>query len=100
MLNGYTTTIHLLAGGLGGGLTAVLATPFDTIKVRMQTKIYVTAADPFPSLLRVCKATLQEGGWQGLWRGATYRFASNAPAGAIMFAVYESGYRWFERKLY
>ena len=66
----------------------------------MQTKIYVSAAEPFPSLLQVFKATVRDAGAQGLWRGAAYRFASNAPAGAIMFAVYESGYRWFERKLY
>ena len=91
---------HLLAGGIGGGLTAVLATPFDTIKVRMQTKVYATTATPFPSLWHVLMATLREGGQQGLWRGATYRFVSNAPSGAIMFAVYESGYRWLEQKLY
>lgn len=90
----------LVAGGLGGGLTAVLATPFDTIKVRMQTKVYASAAQPYPSLYTVTAATLREGGQAGLWRGATYRFASNAPSGAIMFAVYEGGYRWIERRFF
>ena len=94
------TVTHLFAGGIGGGLTAVLATPFDTLKVRMQTKIYATAANPFPSFMDVLRATLKEAGQMGLWRGGTYRFVSNAPSGAIMFAVYESGYRWIERKFY
>lgn len=97
LLNGHPTVTHLLAGGLGGGLTAVLATPFDTIKVRMQTKVYATAAEPFPSLRQVLWATVRDAGAKGLWRGATYRCVSNAPSGAIMFAVYESGYRWIEK---
>ena len=66
--SGHPTVTHLLAGGLGGGLTAVLATPFDTIKVRMQTKVYASAADPFPSFMGVVRATLSEAGHAGLWR--------------------------------
>ena len=95
----HPTVSHLVAGGLGGGLTAVLATPFDCIKVRMQTKVYATAADPFPSMQHVTRETLKAAGWRGLWRGALERFTSNAPSGAIMFAVYEAGYRWLDRKL-
>jgi len=95
----HPTVSHLLAGGLGGGLTAMLATPFDCIKVRMQTKIYVTAADPFPSMPHVWRETVKVGGWQALWRGATARFTSNAPSGAIMFATYEAGWRWLDKKL-
>ena len=71
-----------------------------TLKVRMQTKIYATPADPFPSLGTVLRATLADAGTTGLMRGATYRFVSNAPSGAIMFAVYEAGYRRLERKFY
>ena len=63
----------------------------------MQTKVYATAAEPFPSLRQVLVATMRDAGWKGLWRGATYRFVSNAPSGAIMFAVYEGGYRWIEK---
>ena len=100
LFNGHPSAVHLIAGGLGGGLTAVLATPFDTIKVRTQTKIYVTPSEPFPSFMAVLRATLREGGQAGLWRGATYRFVSNAPSGAIMFAVYEGGYRWIERRFF
>ena len=95
----HPTVSHLVAGGLGGGLTAVLATPFDCIKVRMQTKVYATAADPFPSMQHVTRETIKAAGWRGLWRGALERFTSNAPSGAIMFAVYEAGYRWLDRKL-
>ena len=54
-LGEYTTLTHLLAGGLGGGLTAALATPFDVIKVRMQTKVYATAADPFVDARRLAE---------------------------------------------
>ena len=68
-------------------------------QVRMQTKVYVTAAVPHPSLVQVWRSTVRDAGVQGLWRGATARIASNAPSGAIMFTVYEAGYRWIERQL-
>ena len=61
--------------------------------------MYASAADPFPSFMGVVRATLSEAGHAGLWRGATYRFVSNAPSGAIMFAVYEAGHRWIAGKL-
>ena len=99
LLDGHPTVTHLLAGGFGGGLTAILSTPFDTIKVRMQTKIYASAADPFPSFLHVFRSTLRDAGWQGIWRGAAHRAMSNAPSGAIMFAVYEGGWRWLAARL-
>ena len=47
---------HVIAGGIGGGTTAALATPFDTIKARMQTGLDLrciratpTRADPEPN---------------------------------------------------
>ena len=90
----HSTITHLVAGGFGGGLTATLATPFDTIKVRMQTQVYATAAEPNPSVFHVARATVRDAGWKGLWRGATHRALSNAPSGAIMFAVYEATCKW------
>jgi hypothetical protein len=59
----YETVTHILAGGIGGGTTAAAATPFDTIKVRMQTRIYATPEVPNPSMLFVARATIREGGW-------------------------------------
>ena len=88
-----------LAGGLGGGLTAALATPFDVIKVRMQTKVYATAADPFPSMPTVWRKTVAEAGWSALTRSAFTRVVSNAPSGAIMFTVYEGGVKYIEGRL-
>ena len=99
LLENYPTLSHLLAGGFGGGITAVLSTPFDTIKVRTQTRIYVTETDRFPSFWHVTRSTVRDAGWQGLWRGAAHRALSNAPSGAIMFAVYEGGWRWLAAKL-
>ncbi|KAL1522246.1 hypothetical protein AB1Y20_017243 [Prymnesium parvum] len=98
-LSNYSTATHLIAGGIGGGTTAALSTPFDTIKVRMQTKVYASVADPFPSMATVARATVRDAGVQGLWRGVLARIASNAPSGAIMFAVYEAGHRWIEARL-
>ena len=43
----YESVTHILAGGIGGGTTAAIATPFDTIKVRMQTQ--VAGAEPHVS---------------------------------------------------
>ncbi len=87
------TAVNLVAGGVGGGCTAAFATPFDTIKVRMQTRIYATAETPFPSLFAVGRATVRDMGVRGLFRGVAARIASNTPSGAIMFTVYEAGTR-------
>ena len=65
-------------------------TPFDVVKVRMQTRIYATPQNLNPSLLEVTRNTLRDAGWQGLMRGATARAVSNAPSVAIMFAVYHN----------
>jgi len=65
----------------------------------MQTKVYVTATNPHPSLVTVWRSTVRDAGVGALWRGATARVASNAPSGAIMFAVYEASYRWIESHL-
>lgn len=62
----YETITHILAGGIGGGATAAAATPFDTIKVRMQTRIYATAEVPNPSMLVVARSTVREAGWCAL----------------------------------
>ena len=55
----HSTLTHLIAGGFGGGLTAVLSTPFDTIKVRMQTQVYATAAEPNPSVMHIARGMLK-----------------------------------------
>ena len=90
----------LLFGAPPGGLfTAALATPFDVIKVRMQTKVYATAADPFPSMPTVWRKTVAEAGWSALTRSAFTRVVSNAPSGAIMFTVYEGGVKYIEGRL-
>lgn len=95
----YETATHIIAGGIGGGTTAAIATPFDTIKVRMQTQIYATPENPNPSMLFVARSTIREAGWRVLYRGMLARVASNAPSGAIMFTVYEMGHRAIERRL-
>ena len=60
---------------------------------------FVTEAEPHPTMARVWAATVRDAGWRGLWRGATARAVSNAPSGAIMFAVYEAGHRWLQAKM-
>ena len=65
----------------------------------MQTRVYATAAQPDPGLLHVVRSTVRDAGWQGLWRGAAHRALSNAPSGAIMFAVYEASHVYLARKL-
>ena len=92
------TAINLISGGVGGGCTALFATPFDTIKVRMQTKLYANASNPNPSAIAVARATVQDLGFRGLYRGAGARVASNTPSGAIMFSVYEAGTRYSRRQ--
>jgi hypothetical protein len=59
----YETANLILAGGIGGGASAAAATPFDTIKVRMQTRIYATPEVPNPSMLVVARSTVREAGW-------------------------------------
>ncbi|KAF2109334.1 mitochondrial carrier domain-containing protein [Lophiotrema nucula] len=100
---------HLLAGASGGLATAVLTSPLDVLRTRLQSDLYrpprlarITYSGPpsiFPRLFRVSLCHISETihifnsihkteGWRGFYRGLGPSLAGVVPATAIKFYVY------------
>ncbi|RMJ03709.1 hypothetical protein CDV36_014760 [Fusarium kuroshium] len=103
---------HLLAGASGGLVTAVLTSPLDVLRTRLQSDFYQTAnrsiqvhhppTQPAPACSRLLLSsfshvseTLQivrsihyTEGWRGFFRGLGPSVAGVVPATAIKFYVY------------
>ncbi|KAL5410452.1 hypothetical protein PMIN04_010633, partial [Paraphaeosphaeria minitans] len=100
---------HLLAGASGGVVTAILTSPLDVLRTRLQSDFYgtprslqrappgskPTTTRPFLSLFRHVRETTQivksinnMEGWRGFYRGLMPSLAGVVPATAIKFYVY------------
>ncbi|KAH6973883.1 mitochondrial carrier domain-containing protein [Ilyonectria sp. MPI-CAGE-AT-0026] len=114
---------HLLAGASGGLVTAVLTSPLDVLRTRLQSDFYQTTSRsvqvlrpaPQPTFSRHLwssfshiRETLQivnliqyTEGWRGFFRGLGLSLAGVVPATAIKFYVYGNckhlGARLFNR---
>ncbi|KAG5765363.1 hypothetical protein H9Q72_006574 [Fusarium xylarioides] len=112
---------HLLAGASGGLVTAVLTSPLDVLRTRLQSDFYQTTSRPVqvprpptqPTFSRLLSSsfshvreTLQivrsihyTEGWRGFFRGLGPSVAGVVPATAIKFYVYGNckhlSARWF-----
>lgn len=78
---GYEGT--LVGGVVAGAVAAVLATPMDVVKTRIQ------AAHGRQPMLGVYRQVYGEAGWRGLFRGATQRACIVAPLFGISLLVYD-----------
>eukprot|EP01113_Clastostelium_recurvatum_P036081 TRINITY_DN5096_c0_g1_i4.p1 TRINITY_DN5096_c0_g1~~TRINITY_DN5096_c0_g1_i4.p1 ORF type:complete len:166 (+),score=28.62 TRINITY_DN5096_c0_g1_i4:143-640(+) len=111
--------ISFASGATAGTLAAVITTPIDLVKTRIQvagskptytTKMlpsgqreicfngnnycfrrfsHVCCPPPKPTALGTFKSIVREEGWTGLFRGIVPRAARVAPACAIMISSYE-----------
>jgi len=87
--------VAFLAGAGSGSVAAVLTTPFDVAKTRVQIEMYKEArAAPgrrcaVPSTVGVLSRVVREEGPAALFSGLGARVAKVAPACAIMISSYE-----------
>ncbi|XP_022002006.1 mitochondrial carnitine/acylcarnitine carrier-like protein [Helianthus annuus] len=91
-----TVNQQVVAGAGAGFAVAILATPTELIKCRLQAQSAladgaVTAAVKYSGPLDVAKQVLRsEGGARGLFKGLIPTMAREVPGNAAMFGVYEA----------
>lgn len=99
------TLLHLLAGGCGGTVGAILTCPLEVIKTRLQSSsltLYISTVElstsgtagvtrvAAPGLLDCLKSMLQKEGPRSLFRGLGPNLVGVAPSRAIYFAAYST----------
>jgi len=79
-----------LSGAMAGSIAAVLATPADVLKTRMQMSIdSLDQKEIKPQFSRVIAELLHKEGFRGFFRGVTPRVFRIAPACALMISSYD-----------
>ncbi|KAJ5757320.1 uncharacterized protein N7511_006014 [Penicillium nucicola] len=87
--------VHLLAGASGGMATAIVTSPLDVLRTRLQSDFYRTqntgANQPQGSnhkTIRIINSIYRAEGWRAFFRGLGPSIAGVVPATAIKFYVY------------
>ncbi|XP_040578258.1 solute carrier family 25 member 36 isoform X2 [Lepeophtheirus salmonis] len=86
----WRTVIHLVSGGTGGTLGAILTCPFEVVKTRLQSSQsscpgpYVLSSNPWACLKDIVKCE----GLSGLFKGLGPNLLGVAPARAMYFCAY------------
>lgn len=75
---------YLLAGFTAGATAAVVSTPFDVIKTRMQL------SESSKSASTVVREVIRENGVRGFFKGAFPRTMYIAPSAAVVLSTYEA----------
>ncbi|MQL84168.1 hypothetical protein Taro_016690 [Colocasia esculenta] len=78
----------LLCGGLAGCTAALVTTPFDVVKTRLQAQV-PGSLKKYDGVMHVLKEIAKYEGINGLYRGLTPRLFMYVSQGAIFFASYE-----------
>ncbi|KAK2975272.1 hypothetical protein RJ640_010277 [Escallonia rubra] len=91
-----TLVVHATAGAAAGGLAAVVTTPLDVAKTRLQCQ-GVCGCDRFSSssIGEVIQTIVKNDGYGGLMRGWIPRMLFHAPAAAICWSTYEAAKGFF-----
>ncbi|RKP07006.1 mitochondrial carrier domain-containing protein, partial [Thamnocephalis sphaerospora] len=97
--------LHLVAGGVGGTVGAMLTCPLEVIKTRMQSSLYrggmVSVSrphsrgllTPFADIGRILGSIYRQEGAGALFKGLGPNLVGVIPSRAIQFAVYGNGKR-------
>lgn len=87
-MSAQDTINDLTAGTIGGAAGIIAGQPFDTIKVRMQSRghLYRSTWDCF-------RSTVRDEGVRGLYKGMASPLVGNAPMNALLFAGYRGTLR-------
>jgi len=81
-----------LSAAVAGGVSALVTTPFDTIKTRLQVLGNEEGGGGVgrpPSITQTVQSLVQEGGWKACYRGLGPRWASMSMSATIMITTYE-----------
>lgn len=76
-----------LSAAFAGGFAAVVTTPFDTVKTRIQ--VLENEAGRRTTVGQTLKTLVKEGGWKALYRGLGPRWASMSMSATTMITTYE-----------
>lgn len=87
----YAPGIHMIAGGMSGGVAAAVTTPLDVAKTILQTR--GTSKDSeirnVKGIVGACKIIWQRDGLKGFGRGLTPRVLTFMPSNALCWLSYE-----------
>ncbi|KAG0626050.1 hypothetical protein M758_2G098800 [Ceratodon purpureus] len=75
------------SASLASGVSAVLTTPLDTLKTRLQ--VLKDDSGRRPTLRQTLNTLVAEGGWTGFYRGIGPRWASMSMSATTMIITYE-----------
>lgn len=76
-----------LSASLASGVSAVLTTPLDTLKTRLQ--VLKDESGKRPTLRHTLKTLVSDGGWMAFYRGIGPRWASMSMSATTMIVTYE-----------
>lgn len=83
--------VPMIAGTVSGSFAAVVTTPIDVVKTRVQASLHTPGCVNQPSSWQTFLSILRSEGLRGLTVGMVPRVAKIAPACAIMISSYEIG---------
>ena len=76
-----------LSAAMAGGVSALITTPLDTIKTRLQ--VLEGKENCRPTVGQTVKTLLKEGGWRACYRGFGPRWATMSMSATTMITTYE-----------
>uniref|UniRef100_A0A0D6R6J5 Mitochondrial carrier protein n=1 Tax=Araucaria cunninghamii TaxID=56994 RepID=A0A0D6R6J5_ARACU len=76
-----------LSAAMAGGVSALVTTPLDTIKTRLQ--VLEGKENCRPTISQTVKTLLKEGGWTACYRGLGPRWATMSMSATTMITTYE-----------
>eukprot|EP00252_Welwitschia_mirabilis_P015815 TRINITY_DN3514_c0_g1_i1.p1 TRINITY_DN3514_c0_g1~~TRINITY_DN3514_c0_g1_i1.p1 ORF type:complete len:336 (-),score=46.46 TRINITY_DN3514_c0_g1_i1:256-1263(-) len=75
------------SAAMAGGFTAVVTTPLDTIKTRLQ--VLEGEKNKRPTIVDTVRTLIKEGGWGACYRGLGPRWATMSMSATTMITTYE-----------
>lgn len=79
--------VQATSGTLAGATSAVVTTPLDTVKTRLQ--VMDNHGEGRPTIIKTAKQLLKEDGWKGFYRGFGPRMLNMSLWGTSMIVTYE-----------
>ncbi|KAI5078754.1 hypothetical protein GOP47_0006425 [Adiantum capillus-veneris] len=76
-----------VSAACAGGVAAILTTPLDTIKTRLQ--VMESEENKRPTVRETVRTLLKEGGWRACYKGLGPRWASMSMSATTMITTYE-----------